>query len=107
MFKQIGFNQVIELREMESVEMTDAIITGIPFIGEHSELNIQSKLCYHMQIGEFKILFVADSCNIESRLYDHIHKIVGDVDLIFLGMECDGAPLTWLYGPLLTDDLSR
>lgn len=107
MFKQIGFNQVIELREMESVEMTDAIITGIPFIGEHSDLNIQSKLCYHMQIGEFKILFVADSCNIESRLYDHIHKIVGDVDLIFLGMECDGAPLTWLYGPLLTEDLSR
>jgi hypothetical protein len=29
------------------------------------------------------------------------------VDVIFLGMECDGAPLTWLYGPLLTEELAR
>jgi hypothetical protein len=34
-------------------------------------------------------------------LYDHLHEYVGDADTLFLGMECDGAPLTWLYGPLL------
>ncbi|MES1249975.1 MAG: MBL fold metallo-hydrolase, partial [Chitinophaga rupis] len=28
-------------------------------------------------------------------------------DVLFLGMECDGAPLSWLYGPLLTEELSR
>jgi hypothetical protein len=32
---------------------------------------------------------------------------VGDVDIIFLGMECDGGPLSWLYGPLLTKPLAR
>lgn len=29
------------------------------------------------------------------------------VDVIFLGMECDGAPLSWLYGLLLTEQLDR
>jgi hypothetical protein len=29
------------------------------------------------------------------------------VDVLFLGMECDGAPLSWLYGPLLTQKLER
>tara|TARA_R100000365_G_C2713700_1_gene48326 strand:+ start:18 stop:374 length:357 start_codon:yes stop_codon:yes gene_type:complete len=32
---------------------------------------------------------------------------MGDVDVIFLGMECDGAPLTWLYGPLVVNPLSK
>jgi hypothetical protein len=26
---------------------------------------------------------------------------------MFLGMECDGAPLSWLYGPLMPKKLSR
>ena len=26
---------------------------------------------------------------------------------MFIGMECFGAPLTWLYGPLLTKPISR
>jgi len=29
------------------------------------------------------------------------------VDALFLGMECIGAPLTWLYGPLLTQTVPR
>lgn len=40
-------------------------------------------------------------------MYEHVHREVGDVDAIFVGMECDGAPLSWLYGPLLTKRLER
>jgi hypothetical protein len=29
------------------------------------------------------------------------------VDALFIGMECHGAPLTWLYKPLLTTPISR
>jgi hypothetical protein len=29
------------------------------------------------------------------------------VDALFLGMKCDGAPLSWLYGPLLTGGIER
>jgi L-ascorbate metabolism protein UlaG (beta-lactamase superfamily) len=49
----------------------------------------------------------ADSNNIEPSLYRHIHAATGDIDVMFLGMECDGGPLTWLYGPLLSSPLAR
>ena len=107
MFEAIGFDQVIEQGEFEKTVFSDCTITGIPFLGEHSDLNIQCKLCHHVQVGEFKLLFVADSCNIEERMYHHVERIMGGVDVVLLGMECDGAPLSWLYGPLLTDELSR
>ncbi|QXU43278.1 MBL fold metallo-hydrolase [Pedobacter sp. D749] len=106
-FKNVGFKNVIEIGEMESIEFKGCIITGLPFIGEHSDLNIQTKICHHVRVGEFSMLFAADSCIIEPMLYNNVHEIIGDIDVLFLGMECDGAPLTWLYGPLLTDDFSR
>lgn len=107
MFNAIGFNNVIEIDEMESINFKDINITGIPFVGEHSDLNIQAKICHFVNIGEFKMLFMADSCNIEPKLYELIQKEIGDIDVLFLGMECDGAPLSWLYGPLLTEDIPR
>jgi hypothetical protein len=33
--------------------------------------------------------------------------MLGPVDVLFIGMECDGAPLSWVYGPLLTQPLER
>jgi len=107
MFNAIGFRNVIEIDEMEEISFKNCTITGVPFTGEHSDLNIRSKSCYHIAIDKFKFLFVADSRILESRLYEHVHEALGDVDVVFLGMECDGAPLTWLYGPLLTEELAR
>lgn len=107
MFNKIGFNNILELGEMETLTFNDCTVTGLPFIGEHSDLNIQAKICHHLKVGEFTMLFAADSCNVEPKLYEHVRKLVGDVDVVFLGMECDGAPLSWLYGPLLTEDLDR
>ncbi len=107
MFNSIGFNNIIELEEMESVKFDDCEIMGIPFIGEHCDLNIQSKICYHLKVDEFSILFAADSCNVEPVLYQHVQKEIGNIDVLFLGMECEGAPLTWLYGPLLTKAIER
>lgn len=107
MFNSIGFNNVIEIGEMETISFEDSIITGIPFIGEHSDLNIQTKSCHLVQIGNFRLLFLADSRILEPALYKHIHRQTGNVDVIFLGMECDGAPLSWLYGPLITRKLAR
>lgn len=107
MFNNVGFNNVIAVDEMETIRFEDAVITGLPFIGEHSDLNILTKSCYLVQIGKFKLIFLADSRIVESALYKHIHDQIGDVDVLFIGMECDGAPLTWLYGPLLTKKLAR
>ncbi|PSL21501.1 MBL fold metallo-hydrolase [Chitinophaga ginsengisoli] len=107
MFNMIGFHNVVELEEMESITFGNTTITGLPFLGEHGDLNIRSKLCYHVRIGSQSMLFLADSCNIEPRLYEHVVKQTGPVDIIFLGMECDGAPFTWVYGPLMTEEIQR
>jgi len=107
MFQNVGFSNVIGMDEMETINFSDAVITGLPFIGEHSDLNILTKMCYLIKIGEFKLLFLADSRIVEPALYQNIHRHIGNVDVMFLGMECDGAPLTWLYGPLLTKKLAR
>jgi L-ascorbate metabolism protein UlaG (beta-lactamase superfamily) len=92
---------------MQAVETPNGSITGLPFLGEHSDLNIGAKMAYLVKAGPHSLLFAADSCNIEPKLYEHLHNEVGDVDAAFLGMECDGAPLSWLYGPLLTQRIER
>ena len=68
---------------------------------------MRSKAAYLVRIGRRSLLFAADSCNIEPFLYAHLHECIGDVDALFLGMECNGAPLTWLYGPLLSRSMPR
>ena len=106
-FKHTGFSSLIELKEMESINLPDGEIIGLPFFGEHSDLNIQSKMAYSIKLKGKQFLFAADSNNLDSSLYDHIFNYIGSIDMLFLGMECDGAPLTWLYGPLLTGSLKR
>lgn len=105
--KHVGFASLIELKEMETIQLKDGEIIGLPFLGEHSDLNIQSKIAYFVQMKGNKFLFAADSNNLDPHLYDHIFKAVGSIDTIFLGMECDGAPLSWLYGPLLSQPIKR
>ncbi|WP_394751325.1 MBL fold metallo-hydrolase [Spongiimicrobium salis] len=107
MFNKIGFEKVVEIGEMETIKFKNLTITGVPFMGEHSDLNIQSKSCFHIAIGTFTFLFVADSRVLDAFVYRNVHKVLGNVDVLFLGMECDGAPLTWLYGPLLNQKISR
>lgn len=107
LLENAGFKNVIELSEMEQLRERGVRITGLPFFGEHADLDIQSKMAWLIRVGPHKLLFVADSCNIEPKLYQHLHREFGNVDALFLGMECDGAPLTWLYGPLLTQRLDR
>lgn len=107
MLQKVGFQNVVELDEMETLTSGDCSITGLPFLGEHADLNIRTKLAYLCRLGNHSLLFAADSCNVDPHLYDRIHAMVGDIDVLFLGMECDGAPLSWVYGPLLTQPLER
>jgi L-ascorbate metabolism protein UlaG (beta-lactamase superfamily) len=107
LLKNCGFRNVIEITEMEELRDSHVSITGLPFFGEHADLDIQSKMAWLVRMGPHALLFAADSCNIEPRLYEHIHRETGDIDALFLGMECNGAPLSWLYGPLLTQRFER
>jgi L-ascorbate metabolism protein UlaG (beta-lactamase superfamily) len=105
--KHAGFKNVVGLDQLEQITTPNGAITALPFLGEHCDLNISAKLAYLVKAGPHTLLFAADSCNIEPKLYKHLHDEIGDVDALFLGMECNGAPLSWLYGPLLTHRMDR
>jgi L-ascorbate metabolism protein UlaG (beta-lactamase superfamily) len=105
--RAVGFDNVWEFDELEQAEIPGGYIIGCPFLGEHGDLNVRTKLAYHVHLLGKQILAVSDSNNLESRLYQHLHEIIGEIDVLFIGMECDGAPMSWLYGPLLTKPISR
>ncbi|HWS52587.1 MAG TPA: MBL fold metallo-hydrolase [Pyrinomonadaceae bacterium] len=105
--RHVGFKNVVELDDMETIEVEGGSITGVPFFGEHADLNVSSKVAHLIRLRGKTFLFAADSNNVEPKLYEHVRRALGGVDVLFLGMECDGAPLSWLYGPLLTQALER
>jgi L-ascorbate metabolism protein UlaG (beta-lactamase superfamily) len=105
--KNIGFKNVTEIDEMETIDIVGGSITGLPFFGEHCDLNIGTKTAHLIRLKDKSFLLAADSNNIAPELYQHLFELVGDINVLFLGMECDGAPMSWLYGPLLTRPLDR
>ncbi len=105
--EEFGFNNVKEVDELETIELNDGYILALPFLGEHGDLNIATKAAYWFNIKGRKIICAADSNNIEPALYRNLHCLLGDLDVMFIGMECDGAPYTWAYGSLLMQNVPR
>lgn len=107
LLRGVGFPRVIEIEDLDSLEIPGGSLTGLPFLGEHGDLNIRAKTAHLIQLQGQSMLMAADSNAIEPRLYDHVHKAVGKIDALFLGMESEGAPMSWMYGPLLHTPLQR
>jgi L-ascorbate metabolism protein UlaG (beta-lactamase superfamily) len=103
--KQLGF-EVIEVDDFDEIEISHGKITAIPFLGEHGDLNIRSKTVWLITFKGKKYFFGADANNYDPHMYHHTQKLVGDIDVLAIGMECVGAPYTWLYGALNTQDIS-
>ena len=101
MLESIGFKKVIELDSLDSVESGKMQITALPFLGEHGDLDIRSKAAWLVRAGTQKLLFAADSNNLEPLMYEHLKQIFGPIETLFIGQECQGAPFSWIYGPLL------
>jgi L-ascorbate metabolism protein UlaG (beta-lactamase superfamily) len=107
MLANLGFTAVLELHELEAIAIPGGEIIAMPFLGEHSDLDIQTKSGYLVRANHRSLLFAADSCNLEPEVYRSVHGLLGDVDILFLGMECEGSPLTWGYGALLTQRIDH
>jgi L-ascorbate metabolism protein UlaG (beta-lactamase superfamily) len=105
--RQLGFQRIVELEEFDTLDYERGSITALPFLGEHGDLSITGRAAHLIRIEGNSILCAADSCNIEPALYSHIHKLIGDIDILYLGMESAGAPLSCVYGPLFTRPLER
>ena len=105
--KAIGFESVIEMQEMETVGNAHAKITGLPFFGEHCDLDIRSKLVYQVALGGKKFIMAADSSSLNPSVYKKVADITGPADTLFIGMECTGAPMSWAYGPLFSEKIEK
>jgi L-ascorbate metabolism protein UlaG (beta-lactamase superfamily) len=103
----LGFTGVLEMDDLETEHVEGGAITCLPFLGEHHDLDIQGKTGYWLDLNGKQFMVLADSANLDPPLYQHLRKYLGRPDTIFLGMECDGAPLNWFYGHMLTRPIAR
>src|SRR5215470_12790911 len=103
---RIGFRDVVEMDSLENLQLPDGEITAVPFLGEHADL-AHGKTGYVIRSGKRTLLIGADSDCLDKQVYENVRRCVGRVDTVFLGTESVGAPLSWIYGPLLSKRPSR
>lgn len=102
MLHSLGFRVVERLEELETRTVGHNLrVTSIPFLGEHADLDIRAKMVPLIEIAGRRFLFATDTTVIEPELYHRMGDLVTDLDALFIGLECVGAPLSWLYGPLM------
>lgn len=104
--KSLGF-PVTEVDDFDEIPFDGGKVTATPFLGEHADLDIRGKTTFWVELAGRNVFVGADSSGIDPGLYRHIRAHLGTADYAFLGMECDGAPLTWLYQGLLTKPVSK
>jgi L-ascorbate metabolism protein UlaG (beta-lactamase superfamily) len=98
---------VLEVDDFAEVTFPGGSVIATPFLGEHADLDIRAKSTYCVRLGGRTIFVGADSSGVDPVLYRYMRAEVGQVDMAFLGMECAGAPLTWLYQGLLTVPVTK
>jgi diiron non-heme beta-hydroxylase-like protein len=65
LLRAAGFRRVVEIDELETIEVPGGSITGLPFFGEHGDLDIRSKIAHLVQLEGKRLLMAADSNAIE------------------------------------------
>jgi L-ascorbate metabolism protein UlaG (beta-lactamase superfamily) len=100
MAREMGIVNVVEVEPLDSIPVGNGEIVAMPFLGEHNDLPF-AKSAYLVRAFNKQILFAADSNCLDKRMYENLCDQRGVIDVVFLGMECIGAPLSWVYGPLL------
>lgn len=101
-----GFT-VREVDDYDEIAFDGGAIVATPFLGEHCDLDIRAKSTYWIRLAGKCVFVGADSSGLDRDHYRRIRENIGPVDIAFLGMECDGAPLNWLYSHLFTQPVPR
>ena len=104
--RELGFD-VIEVDDFDEVAFPGGRVVATPFLGEHGDLDIRAKSTFYVQIAGAGVHIGADSSGADPVVYRHVRSRLGNVDMAFLGMECDGAPMSRLYRALLTPPASE
>jgi L-ascorbate metabolism protein UlaG (beta-lactamase superfamily) len=102
MLRAMGLRNVVALGDLETHEVLDGLaVTAVPFLGEHADLDIRAKMVPLVEFAGRSFLFATDTVVIEPELFRRLAGRLHDIDGLFVGLECVGAPMSWLYGPLL------
>lgn len=96
-----GFRKVVEVEDLDRINFEDGAITALPFLGEHGELPFTGKSTYRVELAGRHFFIGADANGIDVEAYRRSRLDHPPIDLAFLGMECEGAPVTWMYEPFL------
>jgi L-ascorbate metabolism protein UlaG (beta-lactamase superfamily) len=105
--RRLGYHNVRVVDVFDRIKFGEGEIVSLPFSGEHADLDVHSKQTILLKIKDRTFFFLVDSDAIDPALYKVVATVAGNLDALFVGMECYGAPLSWLYGPLLTAPISR
>lgn len=102
LLSSLGFRDVVEISEAQCVAEGAVRIIGLPFLGEHGDLGIRSKLAYHVEVAGHGVVLAADSKSLQKEMYDRVQaRLALKTDTLFIGMECEGAAFTWVYGSVI------
>jgi L-ascorbate metabolism protein UlaG (beta-lactamase superfamily) len=107
MLRRMGFRNVTVMDPLDRIEIADGDIVSLPFYGEHADLSIHSKHGMYLRVKGRTLAFLADSNALDRFLYRRIVGELGKADILFIGMECDGAPMSWLYSPYFLNPIKR
>lgn len=105
--RHVGFSRVVELDEFETISLPDGCIQGIPFLGEHCDLAIRAKAAYLLRMADQTTIVLADCNSLSPEVYTRVRREVGKANRMLIGLEAKGAPMSWAYGPLLSERLDR
>ena len=107
LLQRLGCVNVTVCDPLDRLALPDGELLSLPFPGEHCGLDIASKHSVALTLRERRFVFLVDSDAVDAALYHRLAGIVPRADALFIGMECQGAPLSWFYGPLLGKAMSR
>lgn len=101
--RTLGFANVQAVDELESLELPGGVrLTGLPFLGEHGDLQIRTKLSWLLELAGQRVLVTSDAGVPDWGFAERLAKRVGQVDAWFTSVEPGGAPLSWGGGAMFT-----
>lgn len=104
--QSLGFRDVLELDNYESVPLPDGELIAVPFLGEHGDIG-HAKSSYVLRMGREQLLFAADSMCVDDSVYRHMRQNLGVIQTVFMNTEIEGAPHTWTLEALFPKKRDR
>ncbi len=94
--RAVGFDNVRTLDELETLPLGPRTrVTGLPFLGEHGDLAIRSKIDFLLEMEGLRLCVTSDAGVPELEVARRLTPLIQPLDAWFTSVEPGGAPLSW------------